>query len=68
MDEINKISADIEKPELSKDAKEKAAKSRDERLPKLAIWIAKSPSSVAPASANFKSNSCACAKTSLMTS
>jgi Skp family chaperone for outer membrane proteins len=32
MDEINKISADIEKPELSKDAKEKAAKSRDEKV------------------------------------
>lgn len=32
MDEINKISADIEKPELSKDAKEKAAKTRDEKV------------------------------------
>ena len=32
MDDINKISADIEKPELSKDAKEKAAKSRDEKV------------------------------------
>ena len=32
MDEINKISADIEKPELGKDAKEKAAKSRDEKV------------------------------------
>ncbi len=32
MDEINKISADIEKPELSKDAKEKAAKNRDEKV------------------------------------
>jgi outer membrane protein len=32
MDDINKISADIEKPELSKDAKEKAAKTRDEKV------------------------------------
>jgi len=32
MDDINKISADIEKPELSKDAKEKTAKSRDEKV------------------------------------
>ena len=32
MDEINKINADLEKPELSKDAKDKAAKSRDEKV------------------------------------
>jgi outer membrane protein len=32
MEEINKINADLEKPELSKDAKEKAAKSRDEKV------------------------------------
>lgn len=32
MDEINKLNADLEKPELSKDAKEKATKSRDEKV------------------------------------
>jgi Skp family chaperone for outer membrane proteins len=32
MDEINKINADLEKPELSKEAKDKAAKSRDEKV------------------------------------
>lgn len=32
MDEINKTNADLEKPELSKEAKEKAAKSRDEKV------------------------------------
>ncbi|MEI8294424.1 MAG: OmpH family outer membrane protein [bacterium] len=32
MDEINKINADLEKPELSKDAKDKASKSRDEKV------------------------------------
>lgn len=32
MDEINKLNADFEKPELSKDAKEKAARERDEKV------------------------------------
>lgn len=32
MDEINKINADLDKPELSKDAKEKATKGRDEKV------------------------------------
>ena len=32
MDDINKINADLEKPELSKDAKDKAGKSRDEKV------------------------------------
>lgn len=32
MDEINKANADLEKPELSKDAKDKATKSRDEKV------------------------------------
>jgi outer membrane protein len=32
MDEINKINADLEKPELSKDAKDKSTKSRDEKV------------------------------------
>jgi len=32
MDEINKINADLEKPELSKDAKDKAMKGRDEKV------------------------------------
>jgi Skp family chaperone for outer membrane proteins len=32
MDEINKLNADLEKPELSKDAKDKAAKARDEKV------------------------------------
>ncbi|MBE2203637.1 MAG: OmpH family outer membrane protein [Chthoniobacterales bacterium] len=32
MDDINKINADVEKPELSKDAKDKAAKTRDEKV------------------------------------
>jgi len=32
MDDINKINADLEKPELSKDAKDKATKSRDEKV------------------------------------
>ncbi len=32
MDDINKINADLEKPELSKDAKDKAAKARDEKV------------------------------------
>ena len=32
MDDINKINADLEKPELSKDAKDKANKSRDEKV------------------------------------
>ncbi len=32
MDEINKLNADLEKPELSKDAKDKATKSRDEKV------------------------------------
>jgi outer membrane protein len=32
MDEINKLNADFEKPELSKDAKEKAARTRDEKV------------------------------------
>ena len=32
MDEINKINADLEKPELSKDAKDKATKNRDEKV------------------------------------
>lgn len=32
MDDINKINADLEKPELSKDAKDKAAKTRDEKV------------------------------------
>ncbi len=32
MDEINKINADIEKPELSKDAKAKATKDRDDKV------------------------------------
>ncbi len=32
MDEINKINADLEKPELSKDAKDKATKGRDEKV------------------------------------
>ena len=32
MDEINKINADLEKPELSKDAKDKAMKNRDDKV------------------------------------
>lgn len=32
MDEINKINADLEKPELSKDAKDKSTKSRDDKV------------------------------------
>lgn len=32
MDEINKLNADFEKPELSKDAREKAARARDEKV------------------------------------
>lgn len=32
MDEINKINADLEKPELSKEAKDKATKGRDEKV------------------------------------
>jgi len=32
MDDINKMNQDLEKPELSKDGKEKAAKSRDEKV------------------------------------
>jgi outer membrane protein len=32
MDEINKINAGLDKPELSKDAKEKATKQRDEKV------------------------------------
>jgi len=32
MDEINKANADLEKPELSKEAKDKATKSRDEKV------------------------------------
>lgn len=32
MDEINKINADLEKPELSKDGKDKATKARDEKV------------------------------------
>jgi len=32
MDEINKLNADMEKPELSKDAKDKMTKSRDEKV------------------------------------
>ena len=32
MDEINKANADLERPELSKDAKEKGAKARDEKV------------------------------------
>ena len=32
MDEINKINADLEKPESSKDAKDKATKGRDEKV------------------------------------
>ena len=32
MDEINKLNADLEKPELSKEAKEKSTKSRDEKV------------------------------------
>lgn len=32
MDEINKINADLEKPELSKEAKDKAMKGRDEKV------------------------------------
>jgi outer membrane protein len=32
MDDINKINTDLEKPELSKDAKDKANKSRDEKV------------------------------------
>lgn len=32
MDEINKLNADLEKPELSKEAKENATKSRDEKV------------------------------------
>lgn len=32
MDEINKANSDLEKPELSKDAKDKATKSRDEKV------------------------------------
>jgi len=32
MDEINKINADLDKPELSKDAKDKATKGRDEKV------------------------------------
>ena len=32
MDEINKLNVDLEKPELSKDAKEKAAKARDQKI------------------------------------
>lgn len=32
MEEINKLNADFEKPELSKDAKEKAARARDEKV------------------------------------
>lgn len=32
MDEINKLNVDLEKPELSKDAKDKAAKSRDQKI------------------------------------
>ena len=32
MDEINKINTDLEKPELSKDAKDKATKNRDEKV------------------------------------
>ncbi len=32
MDEINKINADMEKPELSKDAKDKMTKTRDEKV------------------------------------
>ena len=32
MDEINKINADLEKPELSKEAKDKSTKTRDEKV------------------------------------
>ena len=32
MEDINRINADLEKPELSKDAKDKATKSRDEQV------------------------------------
>ncbi len=32
MDEINKINADLDKPELSKEAKDKATKARDEKV------------------------------------
>ena len=32
MDEINKLNVDLEKPELSKDAKEKAGKARDQKI------------------------------------
>ncbi|MFZ4773790.1 MAG: OmpH family outer membrane protein [Terrimicrobiaceae bacterium] len=32
MDDINKINADLEKPELSKDSKDKSTKSRDEKV------------------------------------
>jgi outer membrane protein len=32
MEEINKLNADLEKPELSKDAKEKASRTRDEKI------------------------------------
>ncbi len=32
MDEINKLNADIEKPELSKDAKDKSTKKREEKV------------------------------------
>ena len=32
MDEINKLNVDLEKPELSKDAKDKASKARDQKI------------------------------------
>jgi len=32
MDEINKLNVDLEKPELSKDAKEKSSKARDQKI------------------------------------
>lgn len=32
MDEINKLNVDLEKPELSKDAKEKASKAREQKI------------------------------------
>jgi Skp family chaperone for outer membrane proteins len=68
MDEINKTNQDIEKPELSKDGKEKLASSATKRSRRPGILIERSLSFARPVSVSFRSSLCACERISSTTS
>ena len=68
MDEINKTNQEIEKPELSKDGKEKLAKQRDEKVQEARNLDREIASFARLASDSCRSSSCACARISSTTS